>query len=87
MRHFTSRRFWQCFESLPVEVQELAKRSFEQLKENPAHPSLHFKSLHADKFYSVRIGLHYRALGVSVPEGIQWFWIGTHAQYDRLVGK
>ena len=27
-----------------------------------------------------------RALGVPVPEGVQWFWIGTHAEYDRLIG-
>jgi len=25
-------------------------------------------------------------LGVEVPDGISWFWIGTHAQYDTMVG-
>jgi hypothetical protein len=29
--------------------------------------------------------MHYRALGVSVETGIVWFWIGTHAEYDRLI--
>lgn len=29
----------------------------------------------------------YRALGVEVENGISWFWIGTHAKYDRLIGK
>jgi type IV pilus assembly protein PilW len=35
---------------------------------------------------SVRIGLYYRALGVPVADGIQWFWIGSYADYDRLIG-
>jgi hypothetical protein len=34
--------------------------------------------------WSVRIGSHYRALGTQVQEGILWFWIGTHADYDRM---
>jgi len=25
-------------------------------------------------------------LGVEVPDGISWFWIGTHAQHDTMVG-
>jgi len=37
--------------------------------------------------YSVRIGLYYRSLGISNPEkdGIIWFWIGDHKEYDNLV--
>jgi hypothetical protein len=30
------------------------------------------------------VGDHYRAVGVQSPDGIIWFWIGTHAEYDRL---
>jgi hypothetical protein len=26
-------------------------------------------------------------VGVEVEQGISWFWIGTHAEYDRLIGK
>jgi hypothetical protein len=40
----------------------------------------------AGKLYSARVGLHYRALGLPREEGVHWFWIGTHAEYDRLVG-
>ncbi|MGH8225267.1 MAG: hypothetical protein ACRER1_03815 [Gammaproteobacteria bacterium] len=85
MKHFASRRFWQCFENLPANVQRLAKRNFDLLKQNPAHPSLHFKELGGNRYRSVRIGLHYRALGVPVADGIQWFWIGTHEDYNKLV--
>ena len=34
--------------------------------------------------YSVRIGVHYRALELLKQNTIYWFWIGTHAEYDRL---
>lgn len=30
------------------------------------------------------MGKSYRALGIEVENGILWFWIGTHAEYDRL---
>ena len=83
MRHYASRRFWQCYHSLPQAVQELADRNFRLLRENPTHPSLSFKK--AGRFRSARAGLHYRALAVEVNDGCLWFWIGTHADYDRLI--
>jgi hypothetical protein len=65
-------------------VRELADKNYRLLKTDPRHPSLHFKRIGA--VWSARVGDHYRALGHVVPEGIQWFWIGTHAEYDKLVG-
>lgn len=38
-----------------------------------------------ENVYSARIGLAYRALGVMDGSVIVWFWIGSHAEYDRLV--
>ena len=85
MKHTASKRFWQSFDALPVEVQGLANKSFAQLKADPAHPSLAFKSVGNGRFQSVRIGLYYRALGIPVSDGVHWFWIGTHGEYDKLV--
>jgi hypothetical protein len=51
----------------------------------PAAPSLHFKKI--GRFRSVRVGLRYRALAVEVADGLVWFWIGSHAEYDRLIGS
>lgn len=48
------------------------------------HPSLRFRRI--GDLWSVRVGAHYRALGMDVAGGIQWSWIGTHAEYDELVG-
>ena len=63
-------------------MRELADKSFALLKSDPRHPSLHFKRL--DKVWSARVGLHYRALALDIDGGYLWFWIGTHADYDRL---
>ncbi|MBK9953482.1 MAG: hypothetical protein IPP10_18965 [Candidatus Competibacteraceae bacterium] len=87
MRHFASRKFWQQFQALPPEIRQLARENYILLKQNPAHPSLQFKFVRAGRFRSVRVGLHYRALGIPVPEGVQWFWIGSHAEYDRLINS
>ncbi len=83
MRHHASPEFWRLFDQLPEAVREQARRNFERLKADPEHPSLRFKRV--GRFRSVRIGRRYRALGVEVPDGISWFWIGTHAAYDKLV--
>lgn len=48
MRHFTSSGFWCCFDALPTDVQDLARRQYALLKQNPAHPSLRFKSVYGD---------------------------------------
>ncbi len=83
MKYFTSPSFWELYERLPVSIQELADKNFNILKRDPHHPSLHLKKV--DDYWSVRVGLKYRALGIDVDEGILWFWIGTHAEYDKLV--
>jgi hypothetical protein len=31
------------------------------------------------------VTLGYRAVGLVEDDEITWFWIGTHAQYDRLL--
>lgn len=82
--HRTSLGFWQCYDALSAPVRALADKQFQLLAADPHHPSLHLKRV--GRFHSARVGAHYRVLGVDIPEGILWFWIGTHAEYDRLVG-
>jgi hypothetical protein len=83
MRHFASPKFWEAYESLPEKVRELADKSFRLLKQNPQHPSLHFKRV--GRLWLVRVGLHYRALAVPVDADLVWFWIGSHADYDAII--
>ena len=86
MNHRTLPRFWKHYGQLPKETQELADKNFDLLKSDPHHPSLHFKEVNpVRKIWSARVGAQYRALGVEKPDGIVWFWIGTHAEYDKLV--
>lgn len=84
MKHYTSSDFWQHYEKLPIDIQELADKNYQLLKENPRHPSLQLKRI--EELWSVRIGLRYRALGIDAPDGIQWIWIGSHAEYDQIIG-
>lgn len=85
MNHRASRRFWACYHALPVEVRQLADHCYVLLRQDSHHPSLHFKKV--GQYWSVRVGLHYRALAVESGADLAWFWIGTHAEYDRLTGE
>jgi hypothetical protein len=73
-----------AYRSLPPEVRALADQAYARLKQDPRHPSLHLKKV--GRFWSVRVGARYRALAVEATEGLVWFWIGIHADYDRLLG-
>jgi len=81
LKHFAAPAFWACHRQLPNAIREVADKNFSLLKSDPYHPSLHFKKV--GRYWSVRIGLYYRALGAEVPDGVLWFWIGNHADYDK----
>ncbi|HMP77685.1 MAG TPA: hypothetical protein PKE12_15425 [Kiritimatiellia bacterium] len=83
MRHFASPRIWTAYERLPPDIQRLADKSFTLLKADPRHPSPCLKKV--DGFWSARVGLAHRALAVECDQGLLWFWIGDHAEYDRLI--
>jgi hypothetical protein len=71
-------------EALPLPVRKLADANYALLKRDPRHPSRQFKKV--GLYWSVRVGLRYRALAVEVDDGYLWFWIGSHADYDKLIG-
>ena len=86
MKSRRTRRFREAFAELPNEVKERARNAYRLFRDNPHHPSLRFKRVHpTDPIYSVRIGLGYRAVGVIEGDTIYWYWIGSHADYDRLI--
>jgi hypothetical protein len=82
-----TRRFWKLYQELPGPVQRLAVKNYRLWRDNPRHPSLDFKKLagHGERF-SIRVGDHYRALGHKIDGGVEWVWIGTHEDYNKLVG-
>jgi hypothetical protein len=83
MAHVTTPDFWTAYNKLPKTVRDRADKSYELLQTNPSHHTLKFKK--AGQYWSVRAGAGYRALGVDSPEGIAWFWIGTHDDYERII--
>lgn len=87
MKHFTTKKYWYSYNQLPHNGKRVADKNFITLKQNPQHPSLHLKKI--NQYWSIRAGLNYRALGVDTPdkEGIIWFWIGSHKEYERLLNK
>jgi hypothetical protein len=59
----------------------------EKLPALARQPSLDFKKLAGPgERFSIRVGDHYRALGHKISGGFEWVWIGTHEQYNKLVG-
>jgi hypothetical protein len=86
MRHVALPTFWEAYRALPKKVQSLADKNYQLLKADPLHPSLRFKRLATtEPLWSVRVGSHYRALGLYRGDLVEWFWIGPHSQYDKLL--
>lgn len=84
----TTASFRRALSKLPPEARRHARRAYRQFKHDPSQPSLRFKAIHAeDPIYSARVGMHYRAVGVLTGKEMIWFWIGTHAEYDRLIAR
>jgi len=86
MRSIGTRRFWDRYNALPAEVQELAVKKYRLWVQDPSHPSLHFRRLKgSEDRFTIRVGDHYRALARVRDNAIYWVWIGTHEEYNRLV--
>lgn len=86
MKSRATPRFWASYSGLPAEIKQAARKAYRLFREDARHPSLQFKKVHVrEPLYSVRVTLGYRALGLLDGDEIAWFWIGTHAEYDRLL--
>ena len=85
LNHYTSSNFWQCYNKLPLNIQKIADKQYQLLKENPQHPSLNLKRI--GDLWSVRLTKNYRALGTNESQSILWFWIGDHKKYEQILAK
>ena len=86
MKSRTTERFRRQFQRLPKPVKGQARQAYRLFQENHKHPSLRFKKVHGTQLiYSARITLGYRAVGVIQGDEIIWYWIGSHAAYDKLL--
>jgi hypothetical protein len=81
--HISTPQFWQRYLALPDSVRNRADKAFALLRENPSHPSLHFKKIGV--FWSARVDAAHRALAVEDAADFVWVWIGSHDEYERIV--
>jgi hypothetical protein len=72
-----------AYEAFPNPIRELAVKNYALLKQDPHYPSLASKKV--GYFWSVRVGLGHRSLAAEIDEGLLWFWIGSHSDYDKLI--
>jgi hypothetical protein len=88
MNSHTTERFRALYQALPEAIRRQAREAYRLFRQNPAHPSLRFRQVHPTRpIYSARITIHYRALGMREADTIIWFWIGSHDEYERLLGR
>ena len=86
MKSRTTRRFRELFAGLPSEVQTQARAAYALFRADSRHPGLHFKKVCDDPaIWSARVGIGYRAVGAMDGDTILWYWIGSHASYDKLL--
>lgn len=88
MKSQITAEFRAYFVTLPEHVQRQAREAYRLFAQNPEHPGLRFRRVRDNHpTHSIRIGLHYRALGYFEGETIVWVWIGSHAEYDRRLAR
>ncbi len=86
MAHTADPEFWRLYRALPKNVRDRADKAFALLRRSSGHPSLQLKKVKGRAgLWSARVGLDYRALAIQEADGLHWFWIGSHADYDRML--
>lgn len=87
MNSIATADFWAAFYRLPRSVQAQAVVAYRKWRRNPQQRGLFFKQVKRETLpvYSVRIGRGWRALGYKADDTMIRFWIGSHAEYDRLL--
>ena len=88
MRSKTTRKFRTLLANLSADLQRRADDAYDQFCRDPDHPGLRFKKVHATlPVYSARVTKDYRVVGIIKDETILWFWIGKHAEYEKLLSN
>lgn len=83
MRSRAVASFWDGYAGLPHEIQKAARKQYALWLRDPRHPSVQFKKV--GEYWSARVTGSYRAVGVLDGETVVWFFIGTHAEYARIL--
>jgi hypothetical protein len=92
-KNHTTRRFREMYAALPQRIQDLAREACVLFDRDPGYRSLRHHQLkdqkgssHEPGSFSVSITMQYRAIYVVENSVNVWYWIGTHAEYDKFTG-
>ena len=86
MTSHTTKRFRKLLAALPAHVRRQAREAYRLWLTNPWHPSLQFKQIHPSRpIFSARVGLDWRAVCLRSGDAAVWYFIGSHADYERLI--
>ncbi len=75
--------FWDGYNQLPSQIQRRAIKQYRLWLSDHDHPSVQFKKV--GPYWSARVTNSYRAIGIKDDDTIVWFFIGSHADYDRIL--
>ena len=74
MNSFTVKSYWDSYNELSLDIKKQADAKFGLWKNDPFHPSLHFKCVNsADNIWSVRVNFDFRALAVRDKNTVVWY--------------
>lgn len=86
MNSQTIEDFWDYYRTLPEQMRKQAQEAYRLFRIDPFHPSLNLKEVDKRRsLWSARVSRGYRVLGYRAGDTITWIWIGTHAEYDKLI--
>lgn len=86
MKSLLTESFLKQYRKLPEEIRSLARKNYRLWSADPSHKSLQFKKVSPNQpIWSARVNDNYRVVGFITNNTIHWFFIGTHAEYDRLL--
>ena len=86
MKHRAAPEFWDAFDDLPQQIQQLAEKKRDLMMKDPRMVNLK----KASGYWSARVNRQHRALGIdhpTIPNAIAWFWIGKHDEYERILNE
>lgn len=88
MKSQTTPSFWSHFSRLSPDQQRDAEEAYQHFRQLESSPALRFKRIgRRPGLWSIRAGGDIRAVGLEGDGTVTWFWIGHHAEYERLINE
>jgi len=83
MKRLASKAFWEAYRNLPEQNPRACRQELFLAEGKPQAPL--FATQESGELLVRPCRLSLPALAIDVDEGLLWFWIGSHADYDDLI--